>query len=108
MRTNNYVVSQLIDWSAVPDDPMFQLTFPQPGEALGEEKYVEPRKFGRVTEQGGRKARRWLQANIHYKQWKVIFETRVFKISSKNIHLQKTWPCINASLWVSTMTDNVI
>ncbi|XP_067024708.1 putative L-lysine 2,3-aminomutase aq_1632 [Acropora muricata] len=31
MRTNNYVVSQLIDWSAVPDDPIFQLTFPQPG-----------------------------------------------------------------------------
>lgn len=31
MRTNNYVVTQLIDWSAVPDDPMFQLTFPQPG-----------------------------------------------------------------------------
>ena len=32
MRTNNYVVTQLIDWSAVPDDPMFQLTFPQPGQ----------------------------------------------------------------------------
>ena len=32
MRTNNYVVSHLIDWSAVPDDPMFQLTFPQPGD----------------------------------------------------------------------------
>ena len=32
MRTNNYVVSQLIDWSNVPDDPMFQLTFPQPGK----------------------------------------------------------------------------
>ena len=32
MRTNNYVVTQLIDWSAVPDDPMFQLTFPQPGK----------------------------------------------------------------------------
>lgn len=30
-RTNNYVVEQLIDWEAVPDDPMFQLTFPQPG-----------------------------------------------------------------------------
>ena len=36
MRTNSYVVSQLIDWSAVPDDPMFQLTFPQPGEHLEE------------------------------------------------------------------------
>jgi len=29
-RTNNYVVEELIDWSDVPDDPVFQLTFPQP------------------------------------------------------------------------------
>lgn len=29
-RTNSYVVEQLIDWSKVPDDPIFQLTFPQP------------------------------------------------------------------------------
>jgi KamA family protein len=28
-RTNNYVVDQLIDWTRAPDDPMFQLTFPQ-------------------------------------------------------------------------------
>ncbi|ACY18634.1 KamA family radical SAM protein [Haliangium ochraceum] len=30
-RVNEYVVNHLIDWSKVPDDPMFQLTFPQPG-----------------------------------------------------------------------------
>ena len=30
-RTNNYVVEELIDWSNVPEDPIFQLTFPQPG-----------------------------------------------------------------------------
>jgi KamA family protein len=30
-RTNNYLVNELIDWDAVPDDPIFQLTFPQPG-----------------------------------------------------------------------------
>jgi KamA family protein len=30
-RANSYVVDELIDWSAVPDDPIFQLTFPQPG-----------------------------------------------------------------------------
>jgi KamA family protein len=30
-RTNNYVVEELIDWDRVPEDPMFQLTFPQPG-----------------------------------------------------------------------------
>ena len=28
-KTNNYVVENLIDWSKVPDDPMFKLTFPQ-------------------------------------------------------------------------------
>ena len=30
-RVNPYVVEQLIDWSRVPEDPIFQLTFPQPG-----------------------------------------------------------------------------
>jgi len=29
-RVNNYVVEELIDWNAVPDDPIFRLTFPQP------------------------------------------------------------------------------
>jgi KamA family protein len=30
-RSNEYVVDELIDWDNVPHDPMFQLTFPQPG-----------------------------------------------------------------------------
>lgn len=30
-RVNRYLVDELIDWSRVPDDPIFQLTFPQPG-----------------------------------------------------------------------------
>ena len=30
-RVNQYVIDHLIDWSNVPHDPMFQLTFPQPG-----------------------------------------------------------------------------
>jgi KamA family protein len=30
-RVNSYVVNELIDWDKVPNDPMFQLTFPQPG-----------------------------------------------------------------------------
>ncbi|MEZ6038521.1 MAG: lysine 2,3-aminomutase [Planctomycetota bacterium] len=30
-RVNSYVIDELIDWERVPDDPMFQLTFPQPG-----------------------------------------------------------------------------
>jgi KamA family protein len=28
-RVNRYVVEELIDWSAAPDDPIFRLTFPQ-------------------------------------------------------------------------------
>ncbi len=30
-RVNRYVVDNLIDWDRVPDDPIYQLTFPQPG-----------------------------------------------------------------------------
>lgn len=30
-RVNHYVVEDLIDWDNIPNDPMFQLTFPQPG-----------------------------------------------------------------------------
>jgi len=30
-RTNSYVLDELIDWSDIPDDPIFQLTFPQQG-----------------------------------------------------------------------------
>jgi KamA family protein len=29
-RTNSYVVDELIDWNRIPDDPIYQLTFPQP------------------------------------------------------------------------------
>ena len=30
-RVNQYVIDELIDWNEVPDDPIFQLTFPQRG-----------------------------------------------------------------------------
>lgn len=30
-RVNRYVIDELIDWSNVPEDPIFQLTFPQRG-----------------------------------------------------------------------------
>ncbi len=30
-RVNQYVIDNLIDWDRVPDDPIFQLTFPQRG-----------------------------------------------------------------------------
>ncbi len=41
-RTNVYVVQELIDWDNVPEDPMFQLTFPQPG-MLDKEDFVAMR-----------------------------------------------------------------
>ncbi|MDE0008616.1 MAG: lysine 2,3-aminomutase, partial [Gammaproteobacteria bacterium] len=37
-RTNRYVIDELIDWSRVPDDPIYQLTFPQAG-MLGEDDF---------------------------------------------------------------------
>ena len=30
-KTNSYVVDELINWDNIPDDPIFQLTFPQKG-----------------------------------------------------------------------------
>ena len=30
-KVNNYVLDELIDWSSVPDDPIFRLTFPSRG-----------------------------------------------------------------------------
>ena len=36
-RTNEYVLRELIDWSRVPDDPIFRLTFPHPNMLLAEE-----------------------------------------------------------------------
>jgi L-lysine 2,3-aminomutase len=29
-RTNSYVIEELIDWDAAPDDPIYRLVFPQP------------------------------------------------------------------------------
>ncbi|TVP82396.1 lysine 2,3-aminomutase [Thioalkalivibrio sp.] len=41
-RVNQYVIEELIDWSNVPDDPIFQLTFPQRG-------MLEPEAFARMA-----------------------------------------------------------
>ncbi len=30
-RVNEYVVNELVDWDDIPNDPIYQLTFPQPG-----------------------------------------------------------------------------
>jgi KamA family protein len=37
-RANSYVVDELIDWDAVPEDPIFRLTFPQPGMLSGAQR----------------------------------------------------------------------
>src|SRR3954454_11847814 len=37
-RVNGYVVHELIDWDRVPDDPIFQLTFPQPEMLAAEQR----------------------------------------------------------------------
>lgn len=42
-RVNQYVIDQLIDWAAVPNDPIFQLTFPQRG-------MLKPEHFDRVAQ----------------------------------------------------------
>jgi KamA family protein len=34
-KVNNYVLDNLIDWANIPNDPIFQLTFPQKGMLLG-------------------------------------------------------------------------
>ena len=39
-RTNSYVLEELIDWSRVPDDPIFQLVFPQRG-MIHDREYAE-------------------------------------------------------------------
>ncbi len=43
-KTNNYVVEQLIDWDSVPNDPIFNLTFPRK-EMLLPHHYEEMEKL---------------------------------------------------------------
>lgn len=42
-RVNEYVIEELIDWSRIPEDPIFQLTFPQRG-------MLEPEAFERMAQ----------------------------------------------------------
>ena len=42
-RVNEYVINELIDWERVPEDPIFQLTFPQKG-------MLAPEHFARIEE----------------------------------------------------------
>ncbi|MEJ2566790.1 MAG: lysine 2,3-aminomutase [Gammaproteobacteria bacterium] len=36
-RVNQYVIDELIDWTNIPGDPIFRLTFPQPGMLADED-----------------------------------------------------------------------
>jgi len=42
-RINEYVIDELIDWDNIPEDPMFQLTFPQ-------REMLSPEAFERMAE----------------------------------------------------------
>ena len=42
-RVNSYVLEELIDWGDIPDDPIYQLTFPQAG-------MLDPRDFERMQD----------------------------------------------------------
>ncbi len=42
-RVNQYVIDELIDWDKVPNDPLFQLTFPQV-------EMLSPEHFARIAE----------------------------------------------------------
>lgn len=46
-RVNNYVLNELIDWSNVPDDPIYRLTFPH-RDMLFEDEYSLLRDLVRV------------------------------------------------------------
>jgi KamA family protein len=48
-RVNNYVIEDLIDWSNIPEDPIFQLTFPQP-------EMLEGKDFRRIYDLVARQA----------------------------------------------------
>jgi KamA family protein len=58
-RTNSYVVDELIDWDRAPDDPIYQLVFPQP-DMLPK---ADVERIGALLAQGASAAR--LQAAVH-------------------------------------------
>ncbi|MCG5512986.1 KamA family radical SAM protein [Ectothiorhodospira shaposhnikovii] len=50
-RVNEYIIDELIDWDQVPDDPIYQLTFPQ-------REMLEPAVYERMAELHRRGAER--------------------------------------------------
>jgi KamA family protein len=62
-RTNRYVLRELIDWDCLPDDPVFQLVFPQQG-MLGSAEYEAVRSV--LDEEASPHTLRQLVARIRY------------------------------------------
>jgi L-lysine 2,3-aminomutase len=65
-RVNTYVLDELIDWDDVPGDPLFQLTFPQPG-MLAREDFERMRHLivSAAPEQHVREAAREIQWRLN-------------------------------------------
>jgi KamA family protein len=66
-RTNSYVLEDLIDWCAVPDDPIYQLTFPHRG-MLSDAEFSEMDRLLRsgpplAVEEAARRIRSGLNPN---------------------------------------------
>jgi L-lysine 2,3-aminomutase len=83
-RVNEYIVDELIDWTKVPDDPIFQLSFPQKG-------MLEPHHFDRISRL------------IHSGASKAALESVAMEIrSSLNPHPGDQWsgnvPAVNGKL----------
>jgi KamA family protein len=52
-RVNQYVLEELINWGQVPDDPIFQMTFPQP-DMLPREHFAAMAELLRASAPAGR------------------------------------------------------
>ena len=62
-KVNNYVTDELIDWNNIPEDPIFQLTFPQ-REMLSETHFADMERA--LCEDFDKKEIRIITNNIRY------------------------------------------
>jgi len=67
-KTNSYVVDELIDWSRVPDDPIFVLNFPQrdmlmPNDFSDMESVLDSGADSRTVREAANAVRRATEAN---------------------------------------------
>jgi len=65
-RANEYVVNELIDWEDIPRDPIYQLTFPQPGMLEPMElRHMEDLVAGGASREEVQRAARRIQARMN-------------------------------------------